>query len=755
MPNFFNKYPYTDFHELNLDWILETVKQVVADWMQYQLDLNAEWGSVQQDWHDTEEAWISLKNYVENYFANLNVQDEVDNKINAMVADGTMDQLLLPFFTNYETEINNIISSQNGRITVLEQRMDTFSQLTVGSTTGDAELMDGRIGYDGTVYPNIGDAIRGQIGDIITNEPINRQHALIPAINRNLADYYTMRSTSNVVRNNPRTYTIYQGGYMFGVAQMLGVCNKTAHLEFILIAGTSTTLRYRLYGATPGPQTNFTVENLSDGTKRYYADFVATDFDAALPQLEIRLDNRTGTDDVIIKDLVLFVDDTYVGLHPLDTCYVSTTGNDDTGDGSAAYPFATLTKAVSSGFSKVMVKAGVYEQFLNLAYTDIRDITIVCDDIDGKAIFMPLNTLVTDTENSVAGYTKVYSCSYNTAIQSGLNLYQDGIPDADTLISDAERNPYQRGQEYRCYDTKIVATDATVLADALDEIEASTAYKYFFDDDNDLLYFSRPAAVTVSNPIRRAVVGNFIRNADRSFNLRFYGIETKYQAFNVNNSVAFLQDCKCAYAYGTGGFTYNSTLGATFIKCEACGTHFSGGAGDGFSAHSDTTGDPFAKQTTCTMIDCWSHDNRDDGYSDHERSETTIHGGLFEYNAKAGVTPSYGSHCVCFNVLSRRNYSGFIYLGAATAAEGGKYGQLLCYGCVAEDNTDPSSGWGFHVAGNGNKMKLINCKALRNTVGYHSGSDTLSELIDCGAKGNYTPKTFNGSVTINNTTLVT
>ena len=33
----FNKYPYTDFHELNLDWIIYQIKKIHAEWTEYQV----------------------------------------------------------------------------------------------------------------------------------------------------------------------------------------------------------------------------------------------------------------------------------------------------------------------------------------------------------------------------------------------------------------------------------------------------------------------------------------------------------------------------------------------------------------------------------------------------------------------------------------------------------------------------------------------------------------------------------------------
>lgn len=164
MPNFFNKYPYTDFHELNLDWVLETVKNTVAEWEAYHTQLDGEWSDMQEDWTTTKDAWISLKNYVEHYFETLDLQEEVNTKINQMAADGTLDAILLPYFNQYESTINIAITNQNERLAVLEARMDEFASLPPGSTSGNAELLDIRVGADGTTYNSAGDAVRAQYG---------------------------------------------------------------------------------------------------------------------------------------------------------------------------------------------------------------------------------------------------------------------------------------------------------------------------------------------------------------------------------------------------------------------------------------------------------------------------------------------------------------------------------------------------------------------------------------------------------------
>lgn len=89
------QFPGTDFHDLNLDWILSQVKNLLTEWAQ----TKEEWETLK----GSNEAFVSFitaqfddfKTYVENYLANLPISDEISAKINAMIDDGTFLELLV------------------------------------------------------------------------------------------------------------------------------------------------------------------------------------------------------------------------------------------------------------------------------------------------------------------------------------------------------------------------------------------------------------------------------------------------------------------------------------------------------------------------------------------------------------------------------------------------------------------------------------------------------------------------------------
>lgn len=144
------EYPYTDAQRYNDDWLINKVKELSMDWLK-----------TSGEWTDMQEAWEELKQYITNYFNNLDVQEEINKKLDVMKADGSLFNIIRPLFNEYQQAID-----------VLSARMDTFTALGDDSTTGDAELADIRVDYTGHTWPTAGDAVRGVAGQL-SSEIVN------------------------------------------------------------------------------------------------------------------------------------------------------------------------------------------------------------------------------------------------------------------------------------------------------------------------------------------------------------------------------------------------------------------------------------------------------------------------------------------------------------------------------------------------------------------------------------------------------
>ena len=72
-----------------------------------------------------------LETYMNNYFNNLDVQQEINNKLDAMALNGTLTNLIKayidPIYSSYETSINQAIEEQNDTLETIETKVDSLS----------------------------------------------------------------------------------------------------------------------------------------------------------------------------------------------------------------------------------------------------------------------------------------------------------------------------------------------------------------------------------------------------------------------------------------------------------------------------------------------------------------------------------------------------------------------------------------------------------------------------------------------------
>ena len=133
----FNEYPYTDYHELNTDWIIGKIKNVEtaeANTKQYAEDADAAKIAAQ----DARDISVQAKD------------DAVEAKDDAVEAKNDA----VSFLTDTKDQLN-----------LLQARVDNI--IPDGTqTAGNLELLDIRVGFNGTIYDSAGDAVRAQAGTL-------------------------------------------------------------------------------------------------------------------------------------------------------------------------------------------------------------------------------------------------------------------------------------------------------------------------------------------------------------------------------------------------------------------------------------------------------------------------------------------------------------------------------------------------------------------------------------------------------------
>lgn len=153
----FNEFPQTNFHELNLDWIIAEVKRLASEWADY----NTSWEDYQQQWQE-------LQDYITNYFESLNIpqdiHDEVARQLDLLVSSGGLVDAVAEYVPAAVTDwISTHASDWDGvvddSLTIQDAAADAWITGRIRKSFEiagffEGNQLDGDIGYNKTVTEN-------------------------------------------------------------------------------------------------------------------------------------------------------------------------------------------------------------------------------------------------------------------------------------------------------------------------------------------------------------------------------------------------------------------------------------------------------------------------------------------------------------------------------------------------------------------------------------------------------------------------
>lgn len=417
--------------------------------------------------------------------------------------------------------------------------------------------------------------------------------------------------------------------------------------------------------------------------------------------------------------------------------FVSKTGNDSSGAGSSAAPFLTISKALTAATTdNVIIEIGGGDYRETVTVAKAGSVWLRSKRGERARVFGSDQLVVTKT----GGFTQVYQAPL-VAKPVGMGggrgmpvIFEWGTPSKPIAADDVHF--LQRGRSHRLPYTEMF--EAVTKAE-LDTVggrgkwfwEAGTIFFAATDggDATAKRYEARvrPVLSQSLGSIRLTRIDGYFSN---SFGMDFQGIHTKRE------------DCRVFGSYHDG-FSDDANFTESYRDESA------GNGNDGFNGTVTITAGKADEETRIEAIyfDPYGHDNGDDGISFHIRGDSTVHGGLFEYNTKADVVHVTGAACVCYNTVAQGTTNGFY---AATAAPDGRTKTTFrCAGTRARKNAYS------YIAVDSTELTLENAVAESPTVfGFTQSGTAVLTARNCRYTGDAL-KAKSGTVTVVNDSALT
>lgn len=262
---------------------------------------------------------VSLDNGLKDLAENV-----TDKKIDEMLESGQFESMVQTSLVELNEVVENKLNvvdlqlsekASEAELIVERNRINAFTSLKEGSTTGDAELIDARLSTDGKVYDNLGSAVRSQFQNVNTvlalSDIIKKYKITLPEGNGDIkAELVGFVDTDGILQSSTsfRTTNFIEVSNAVLDIDLIGyptmLCVSFYDEEKVFISGLSTPTSFTtIKGIQEIPtETKFVRFSMTTASQTKYAKLTNYPLEKRLSSIEEQLNSETGIIETTVYD---------------------------------------------------------------------------------------------------------------------------------------------------------------------------------------------------------------------------------------------------------------------------------------------------------------------------------------------------------------------------------------------------------------------------------------------------------------------